>query len=261
MRKKLFFLLQISSHSHSRKASFLGDSNFPHTVHAYKVGMTLQLYQNLYERYSSLALSYPEDRQRAISGLEKRLMDALKSTGGYGIFQSKDENKNYFHRGLLWQRSGAILERIKFRPEDQVPSWSWMAFDRGMRYMNVPLGDIEKANDTISPFEGIDPGRSYTDIYSGKIAELQAPIRTLATEMPEWLILDDPERKLAKPLKCVILGRSISQAKDGQRTHYALIISFLRVEKETEIYERAGVAYLSTAEILPEQDKKYVRIQ
>ena len=127
--------------------------------------------------------------------------------------------------------------------------------------MNVPLGGIEKANDTVSPFEGIEPGMSYTDIYPEKIAKLQAPIRTLATEMPEWLILDDPERKLAKPLKCVILGRSITKAKDGQRTHYALIISFLSVEKETEIYERAGVAYLSTAEILPEQDKKYVRIQ
>jgi hypothetical protein len=223
--------------------------------------MTLRLYQNLYERYSTLGLSYPTDRQRAIAGLEKRLMKALKSSGGYGIFQSKDEKKNYFHRGLLWQRSGARIERIKFKSEDQVPSWSWMAFNGGIRYMNVPLGDIEKAKDTVSPFERLETGMLHTDISSGSTAELQAPVRTLATETPEWLILDEPERILAKPLKCVIIGRRIKQAVDGQRTHYAMVISFLSVEEGVEIYERAGVAYLGTAEILPEQDKKYVRIR
>jgi len=127
--------------------------------------------------------------------------------------------------------------------------------------MNVPLGDIEKSKDTFSPFEQLEPGMPYTDTSSGNTAELQAPVRTLATETPEWLILDEPGRILPKPLKCIIIGKKIKQTEEGQRTHYAMIISFLCVDGGVEIYERAGVAYLATAEILPEQDKKYVRIR
>jgi hypothetical protein len=226
--------------------------------------MTLQLYQILYERYSTLGLSYVTDRPRAIAGLEKRLMKALNSSGGYGIFQSKDKTNNYFHRGLLWQHDGGKLKRIEFKPEEQVPSWSWMAFEGGIRYMNVPFGDIDPANDIFSPFGGIGPGKSYTDLTSGKLAELQAPIRTLAVPTPARLILDVPEardRRLVRPLRCVVVGKSQRVTGDGQRTHYALIVSYLRKEEGVEIYERAGVAFLNTAEILPEQDKKYVRIQ
>jgi hypothetical protein len=226
--------------------------------------MTLQLYQSLYERYSTLGLSYLTDRPRAIAGLEKRLMKALDSSGGYGIFQPKDKKNNYFHRGLLWQRSGAKLKRIEFKAEEQVPSWSWMAFDGGIWYRNVLLGDIEPANDIVSPFAGIEPGKSYTDLTSGKLAELQAPIRTLAVPTPARLIFDVPEapdRRLVRPLQCVIVGKSKRLTGDGQRTHYALIVSYLRKEEGVEIYERAGVAFLTTSEILPEQDTNYARIQ
>ena len=250
--------------AYSRKAAFLGDSDFPHSVHAFKEGMTLQLYQNLYERYSTLGLSYLTDRPRAIAGLEKRLMKALGSCGGYGIFQSKDENRDYFHRGLLWQRSGTTLKRIDFKSADMVPSWSWMAFDGEIRYMNVPLGNIEKAEDLVSPFERTEPGTLYTDLSPTKRAELRAPVRTLAVPKPSWLILDEPEspdRPVARPLKCVIVGKSRKSTGNGDRTNYALIVSLLRIEGKVEIYERAGVAYLATSEILPEQDKKYVRIR
>jgi hypothetical protein len=188
-------------------------------------------------------------------------MKALNSSGGYGILESKDERKDYFHRGLLWRRSGATLKRIVFKPEDQVPSWSWMAFDGEIRYMNVPFGDIEKAKDTVSLVEGIEPGTSSTGINFGRATELRAPVRTLAVEIPDWLIQDEADRILARPLKCVIVGKSIKETKDKQRTHYELIVSFLRVEQGLEIYERAGVAYLATGEIVPEQEKKYVRMR
>ena len=240
----------------SQKASFLGDSNFPYSVQAYREGKTLQHYQNLFERYSTLGLSYVTDRPRAIVGLEQRLKTALKSAGGYGIFQSN------FHRGLLWhrQRSQVALNRIKFEPQDRVPSWSWMAFDGEIRYMYVPFGETDKAEDIVSPFEGLSPGAQFTETSSGKSAELRALVRTfkLAEGTKSELILDERDRQLDEPLKCVII-RASKGAKD--RTHYVLVVSFLGVEGGADIYERAGVASLDAAEIQPLRDREYVRIR
>ena len=79
------------------------------------------LYRDLYESYSKLELSYSTDRPVAIRGLEKRLLRALDTKGGYGVFDI------YLRRGLLWQRDQASLERIDFsgkKEQELVPSWS-----------------------------------------------------------------------------------------------------------------------------------------
>ena len=249
--------LLLTTH-YSPKASFLGDSNFPHSVDAYKEGKTLQLYQDLYERYTTLGLSYPTDRPRAIAGLEKRLMDALRSAGGYGIFQSN------FHRNLLWhrQRSKTTLKRIEFEPyQDKIPSWSWMAFEGEIRYMNVPFGDIERAVDIVSPFENLTIGMSYSDTSPASAAQLQVPVYNLAVEDPSELILDEPDRKLTRPFECVIIGNS-KKIRDEQQTYYALIVCKLgKEEGALSIYERVGVAYLKTKEIQLGQSGKRVQIR
>jgi hypothetical protein len=249
----------------SQKASFLGDSNFPYSIAAYKEGKTLQLYQDLYEKYTTFGLSYPTDRPRAIAGLEKRLMDALECAGGYGIFQSKKlDEDSHFHRNLLWhrQRSKPTLKRLKFElHQGEVPSWSWMAFEGEIRYMNVPFGDIERAGDIVSPFETLTVGKLYPDIYPTRPAELQAPVYALAVENPDEVILDEPHRELARPLECVIVGKSKTLTND-QQTYYALIVHALRKEDgELDIYERVGVAYLKMKEIRLDQSGKCVRIR
>jgi hypothetical protein len=139
-----------------------------------------------------------------------------------------------------------------------------MAFEGGIRYMNVLPGDIVPANDIISPFGELEPGISYTDSPPEHLAELQAPIRTLAVPTPAHLILDVPEgpdHRLVRPLQCIIVGTSKRVTDDAQRTHYALIVSYVRKEGEDKIYERAGVAFLTTGELLPPQDERYIRIQ
>src|SRR5438477_11418672 len=113
----------------SRKASFLGDSDFPRSVDSFVKGMKIDLYQDLYERFSNLQLSFPEDRPVAIKGLETRLIRTFGTTGGFGIFDI------YLHRCLLWQRSGDTLRRIPSFRGGQVPSWSWMAYTGGIRYL------------------------------------------------------------------------------------------------------------------------------
>lgn len=226
----------------NRKAAFLGDSNFPHSVEAFKHGRQIQHYQGLYERYSSLGLSNQEDRPVAIAGLEQRLMTALKSTGGYGIFQSN------FHRDLLWHRQHGrpTLERIKFGKSVQVPSWSWMAFGGEIRYMNAPLGGVEWNRKVISPFKVPNEGNS--SFGAQHPIEFQAPVRRLKGERPKLLLQDEPCRELDSPLKCVVIGSN----KDGSaksRQHYAIILSSIRKNGSHQFYERVGVAYLTEEEL------------
>ncbi|KAK1979868.1 heterokaryon incompatibility protein-domain-containing protein [Colletotrichum cereale] len=230
----------------NRKASFLGDSNFPYSVEADKQGKQLQLYQGLYERYSTLGLSYDSDRPMAISGLEKRLMRALKSAGGFGIFQSN------FHRDLLWQRrnSESTLKRIDFGTghHAKIPSWSWMAYSGEIRYMNVPLDDIERKKDILSPFETLSPGKLYADSKPGARAEIRAPVYAIAVKKPDWLILDEPQRQPSSPLSCVIVGKS-KLHKSEQPTFYVLVVSFAGRSGQEDFFERVGVAYLKGVEI------------
>ncbi|KAK1508887.1 hypothetical protein CABS01_08117, partial [Colletotrichum abscissum] len=240
----------------NRKAAFLGDSNFPHSVESFKQGRQLQHYHDLYERYSSLKLTYPTDKPRAIAGLEKRLTMALKSTGGYGIFLSN------LHRDLLWQRRniGTSLRRIGFQPHEEIPSWSWMAFEGEIRYMNVPFGDIERAKDISSPFE-TQTGRGAEETSDlSKKAYFQATARTLMSDNPARLIMDDPERILRRPLMCVIVGTSKQNKSDPVR-HYALMVAPVMDKEEDKVFERVGVAYLSEDEVSIEEGTGIVRIQ
>ncbi|KAK2025436.1 HET-domain-containing protein [Colletotrichum zoysiae] len=230
----------------NRKASFLGDSNFPYSVKSHKQGRQLQHYQGLYERYSTLGLSYDTDRPMAISGLEKRLMGALESAGGFGVLQAN------FHRDLLWQRrhSESTLKRINFGAAShlRIPSWSWMAYSGEIRYMNVPFDDILRADDVRSPFETLPQGVSYADPDPRGRAELRAPVHAIAVQKPDWLILDEPERQLARPLGCVIVGRS-KRHEGEQPTCYALVVSPAGTNGDEEFFERVGVAYLKAEEI------------
>ncbi|GJC89928.1 hypothetical protein ColLi_12766 [Colletotrichum liriopes] len=222
-----------------------------------KTAKQLQHYQGLYERYSALGLSYDTDRPIAIAGLEKRLMNALESAGGFGIFQSN------LHRDLLWQRrnSESTLKRIDFGAlhHFRIPSWSWMAYSGEIRYMNVPFDDIRRAENIQSPFATLSRGSSYADAGLGRPAELRAPIHTIVVEEPNWLILDEPERNPARPLKCVIIGES-KHHKSEQPTNYVVVVSFSGKNEGEDIYERVGVAYLKPEEIV-RQESMFVSIR
>ena len=235
-------LVQTTETVCSRKAAFLGDSNFPHSVEAFKHGRQIQHYQGLYERYSSLGLSNAEDRPVAIAGLEQRLMTALKSTGGYGVFHLN------FYRDLLWHRQlgSSTLERIKFGKSLQVPSWSWMAFDGEIRYMNAPLGGVNWNPEVMSPFKVPNP-ESQTTSKAQLPIEFQAPVLRLKGERPKLLLQDEPSRELDEPLKCVIVG-SDKAASSKPRQHYAIILAPSRKNGTHQFYERVGVAYLSEEE-------------
>ncbi|KAF4627092.1 hypothetical protein G7Y89_g11064 [Cudoniella acicularis] len=228
----------------NRKASFLGDANFPHSVEAYVKGMKIQLFQDLYERYSNLALSFNTDRPIAIKGLETRLIRTLKTIGGYGIFDC------YLHRSLLWQRSGSTLKRITSFHGEHVPSWSWMAYDGGILYMDIPFGGVLWAKNITSPFkigalDGPNDGNERV-----MPLEMEASVWDIVEPQSPQLILDDPSRAFAGPLKCVIMGTSTQSKSDESQRHYTLIVSSLAREEEAVVYERVGVGFLERRHIM-----------
>lgn len=217
--------------------------------------MRIELFQDLYKRYSGLALSYLSDKPIAIRGLESRLLTTFKTTGGYGILDK------FLHRSLLWQRSKESLERIL------TPSWSFMAYSGPIEYLSVPFGEASWSDDITSPFsEGKQPAIiSRSQINSGdlkaSILELGAPVWEIAHMRGGNLILDNPHYHYAQPLQCVIVGKNATQPLDEHQAHYVLLVHRAAGIDEDRAYERVGVGVLERHQIALERGQKQGKIR
>ncbi|KAK3291360.1 uncharacterized protein B0H64DRAFT_331111 [Chaetomium fimeti] len=177
---------------HSEQAAFLGDSNFPKYADARSRGKRIKLIQGLYEQYSAMQLTYAKDRPAAIRGLEARLVQTIGGPGGHGVF------RNHMHRYLLWKRRGENgLERItNFPPDEQVPSWSWMAYAGEIKYIDVPGYNV-KWDETLS----------WPDSVSDPVPfRLEAPVRDISKLQAEDITLDDGTQMITQAPKCVVVG-------------------------------------------------------
>jgi len=191
--------------------------------------MRIDLFQDLYAKYSNLQLSHKEDRPIAIRGLEKRLKTTFGTKAGFGIFET------YIHRCLMWQRADTPLIRIeKFRGA-RVPSWSWMAYHGGINYMEIPGGKVDWVEDIVSPFANNSDSELLT--------ELRAPIHEIIDSKHADLILDEDDRVIKQPLKCIIVGRSKASQPPDQSFLYVLLVVEIP-GKLPRVYERVGVARL-----------------
>ncbi|KAK1843876.1 TOL [Colletotrichum chrysophilum] len=228
----------------NRKASFLGDSDFPHSIDTYVRGMKIELYQDLYQKYSGLALSSIGDRPVAIRGLETRLIRTFQTVGAHGVFDT------FFHRCLLWQKANGYLQRIKTNllRGVHVPSWLWMAFDGEIRYMNVPFNMFSWEPDIISPFKGWS-SQSMKERNEGDTAcEIKAPIWELLVSNDMQLDLDTPEHGVSD-LRCVIVAKGKNYQAKSQQSHYVLLVRLIAAIGDWDIYERSGVAKVTGEQI------------
>ncbi|KAK6852191.1 hypothetical protein PG995_012316 [Apiospora arundinis] len=238
------------------KAAFIGDANFPKSgLEYYRDGRQV-LVQDLYERYSGLAFTNPQDRAVAILGLQKRLARAFNTRAAYGFLAE------YFTRGLLWQRRGgtdgeegsqgslatsAHMGRIPWNANSSgtPPSWSWLSKSGPIRYMVAKFAKIEWASTTdfTHPFitrpkeEGQDEDLS---VIRGLAREVKLPKDELLS-----LIDFDTESELdVKGLRCVIIGRDkVEPHAMTMARQYVLVIRPVR-NGATGTYERVGVGSL-----------------
>jgi hypothetical protein len=120
-----------------RKKYFMLDPDFPARLLKSGHQRTIEFIQFLSEEYSKRGLTKKTDRCVAISGLEDRIARARNCQTRYGVFQP------YLHNNLLWQRSGEErMKRIGYETQ-VVPSWSWMAYDGGIQFMDLSFSEVD----------------------------------------------------------------------------------------------------------------------
>ncbi|KAM5355082.1 hypothetical protein ACJ41O_001728 [Fusarium nematophilum] len=234
------------------KAAFLGDSDFPNSILPYYKGGRIVLFQNLFRMYSGLNFSRSADRCVAISGLEKRLMAAFKTRGGYGIFEL------YLARSLLWVRpEGGSLAPIDYLPDRNVPSWSWMTYEGSVTYLEAPFDKVDWTKDYDSPFD-IDDGNQDKRYWEAN-GNNPSPVlrsdraRRLAsdqdrTELVESIIFDLEGKDYEfDALRCIIIGRAKPNTSGRSAVNYALVIA--PSSKQPDAYVRVGVGSLLDAHV------------
>jgi hypothetical protein len=244
----------------------LGDPNFPHIIQKAERGEMILRYQDLYKRYSQLGLSNDFDRPMAIDGLQRRILNALRTKGGFGVFDQGDR-KGLLHRSLLWIRAAAgshdndlPLRRIVFPSNwaiSAVPSWSWMAYTGAIDYVSPPFNGVawEKLQ---SPWSQGPPNGVRTDPKTGMMAlvgeareydPLKGYAATLGSPDNYLLVFDTPGQSEQSPSLCVVLGVQKYVPRPEARCYILLIRGATSGMdgKEEKIYERVGAGFLPSA--------------
>lgn len=232
-----------SDKHHSKQASFLGDANFPQVAQRDSKGARIRLFQILYMQYSRLEFSVSADRPIAIAGLETRLITAFDTVGGYGIFE------RYIGRSLLWTRAPDVahLMRIPFgSTQGPVPSWSWMAYEGGITFLDLPFGGVEWTTDDEFRSPYFPTGSSHPS--RGRMSssrnrhhtELRVMARSFDAESGSSSIIWDDCTASRDKLRCVIIGRLTSETGLATQKHWVLVIR----EVKAGLYERVGAGFL-----------------
>ncbi|KAF4950003.1 hypothetical protein FSARC_13322 [Fusarium sarcochroum] len=243
----------------NNQAAFLGDANFPKLAMRSARGAKIRFYQSLYEQYSNLQFTRIYDRPIAIAGLEQRLVSAFKTDGGYGVFKG-----SFFGRSLLWKRDttrSSALTMIAF-PKNQkfrVPTWSWMAYEGPIAYLEIPFGcvewDYETAEGRIqSPWVTRDAQTTsaswHTGDSNGKI-DLTAEARDLfdlsLAETRGKIVYDDgTSLDTDQSVRCVVVGseKMTTETCDvGDLEHYVLLVKPVQGPGDN-CYRRIGIGTL-----------------
>jgi hypothetical protein len=199
-------------------------------------------------QYSRLGFSVSTDRPVAIAGLETRLIDAFDTSGGFGVFE------RYLGRGLLWSRAPDVahLTKIPFdSAQSRVPSWSWMAYEGAISFLDLPFGDIDWAveSEFRSPFSMIGDARASRDRMSSNRNRRRTELRVVArtfdsvaargTSKSPGIVWDQPTAT-HDHLRCVVIGRLASESGTPAQKHWVLVVQ----ELSAGLYERVGAGFL-----------------
>lgn len=202
----------------------------------------------LYEQYSRLDFSYPQDRPIAIRGLEERLANAFGTIGAHGIFNA------YFQRSLLWHRGTNVASLTPITADPQhperewhSPTWSWMSYYGGIDFMRP------------------EPGMSWDRDFVWELqSEARMTIRGLARKLVAVevadiarlaIVLDAGDQTSVEGLLYVVVGQVTRVVGSGPNT-YVLAV---RRKKNAVMYERVGAGFLP--ESMLEKNRVNVLIQ
>lgn len=260
--------------TNSTLASFIGDPNFPEVAIRSSRGAKIRLYQDLYKQYSRLKFTRIWDRPIAIAGLEKRLIHAFDTYGGFGVF---DDGGGFLRRTLLWHRGSDenTLDRIVFPADRQmtVPTWSWMAYKGGIDYLELPFDGVDWEEQGVrSPWTPGSSGVWHTGDQAG-IVELSAIAREIdfkkSPGQEPKIIYDIPPKTdggISQHVMCVVVGRLKGSGQpqlNRMSMHYVLLVTLKasQAARGRQVCERVGVGYIPGNWIKTDQQGISVKIR
>lgn len=217
------------------------DPNFPNRLLESGHQRTMEFIHFLFEDYSKRELTEETDRAVAISGLEARIARALRCQRRYGIFQ------RYLHRNLLWRTSDNKMKQIKDKSQN-VPSWSWMAYNGGIQFMDIPFGTVDWIDNLrfdkgheLALITDVGEFRDCTMELDGK----DYAILDFSSTKRGWIQYDVKEDEDLFKERCVVVGKKSN--KDGDRLdikeYYILVVRPTSVDGE---YKRVGVGLIQS---------------
>jgi hypothetical protein len=235
----------------NESASLLGDSDFPSAVETRYKGGRVMLVQSLYNQYSKRAFWDAQDRPIGISGLERRLALAFNTRGGYGVFQS------FLERNLLWKKGDETqpLKRIQFPLGRNVPTWSWMAYDGVISYVDVDFGKVEWTNEYSSPF---DSGSGAKGKWHWEANGTNRPpvlglkrVRQLKDgELPPTISLDISDSRNSDSFRCIVLGKARSDDNFDELSSRCYVLIVKSSPDIRGVFTRAGAGMLRDNDIV-----------
>lgn len=181
-------------------------------------------------QYSRLELSHQKDRPVAIAGLEQRLIGDLNVFGCFGMLDSNQPG--LLRRSILWRRAKdvASLKLIDFGNSVKAPpTWSWMAYDGPIDYLELPFGQVEwEQHDIRSLWSQSTIGKRYSTDGSADAASLHVVARRFTpdakTRVEEVDIISDIDT--AWEMRCVVLGRLRMPFQEARsQLHFALLVA------------------------------------
>jgi hypothetical protein len=220
--------LNIPSPSLGYKRYFLLDAEFPGRLLQSGYRRTVNFIHFLFENYSKRDLTYTTDRVAAISALEARIGRTLKCEKRCGVFE------HFLHRTLLWQSSGKEkMERIDYKNQD-VPSWSWMAYNGGFKFVDIPFFSAAWMKNL--RFDEMRKNALVAEIgwfWNCRMEQRATQCAILDSEGTKigWLQYDVEGGADIHLHRCVVVGR--------RRHEYYILVVKPRIMKEE--YERIGV--------------------
>ncbi|KAM0237420.1 hypothetical protein ACHAP5_009050 [Fusarium lateritium] len=238
------------------RASLLGDSNFPSSVEPHYKGGRVMLVQALYQQYSKRLFWDAQDRPIAIAGLEKKLTSEFDTHGGYGVFEA------FLERGLLWKRPGgsSFLKPINFPKERNVPTWSWMAYDGLITYVEVDFDKVNWNREVSSPFatQSAAYGKWHWEADGTNKPPILGLLRVRGLNLTqskdtlfETITFDVSDAYQPAELRCVVLGKA---KLDGFLGPVVLNCYVVIVESSTDntlrgVFTRVGAGVLKEDQI------------
>lgn len=181
-------------------------------------------------------------------------MTTFNTRGGYGIFE------RYLERSILWKkREGCQLTVIDYPPDKAVPSWSWMAYNGPIDYLDMPFDMVDWTKDYVSPLgdtmesDKTDTSRQSKGAATSPVLKSAQARRLLAgAELSALHHLVFDRQELAPDqinhISCIVFGKKKSNPDQAPSSiadavNYVLIIEPWR-EKGENAYRRAGVGTL-----------------